>query len=81
MSAAKERERRKVKEEERTNGRIEGQGKERMRKPRRESTATTKWQSLPGAYNKGLLALPGIQLLAVTMKRSACHHLVTALHH
>ena len=50
---------------------------------RRESSSYYKWQSLPGAYDKSLSALPGIEIppsIAVTMGRSACHHLVTTLH-
>ena len=76
-----------VSEVERTNGkRKRGTWRRKRVRRRRESSSYYKWQSLPGAYDKSLSALPGIEIspvnpsIAVTMGRSACHHLVTTLH-
>ena len=46
-------------EEEKTNGRR--RVRERVRR-RRESSSCYKWQSLPGAYDKGLSELPDIEI-------------------
>ena len=36
--------------------------RERVSRRREESSSYYKWQSLPGAYDKGLSALPGIEI-------------------
>ena len=57
MSAAKER------EEKRTNGRREGQeNRKGVEEKRERESSYYKWQSLPGAYDKGLSSLPDIEI-------------------
>ena len=69
-------------EEERTNGRRrEGQGKRKGEEKREQQlllVAESTW-----GYDKSLSASPGTEIpsTTVTMGRSACHHLVTTLHH
>ena len=90
------RRRRESEEEERTNGKRrerervrrrekmgerEGQGKRKGEEKREQQllqVAESTW-----SYDKSLSASPGIEIpsTTVTMGRSACHHLVTTLHH
>ena len=92
-----ERDRERERVEERTNGKRRGKRKgdeERIHRRnrgresvRRRGSSYYKWQSLPGAYDKGFSILQGIEIppppppppanpsVAITMGRSACHQL------
>ena len=77
---------RKGAEEERTNGKRKRREKRKGEEEKKESSSYYKWESLPGAYDKGLSALPGIDITVnpsttVAMGKSACHCLVITLHH
>ena len=61
MFAAKERERGTMKRRREQMDKQE-RDRERERVRRRESNSYYKWQSLPGAYDKGLSALPDIEI-------------------